>query len=237
MQQDKDHGSAADPSQGSGQGSSSSVLLHSSKLRTKLEKLAQWRIDPSLIDFPENAREFRGGYATVSEPFLASPSSAEGAGNESEHTTDRHPDSDAHNLQSQSKPQEPEDDQRGKNERSGSHITDGENDQAKDGQNSGRQTSGLKRIVAVKKLKIERDTDLERVLGLALRESEFLVKLSHPNIVKLEGFVEDPSAQKVWLIFPWEEYGNLRDYLASGEWEVPERISLVRSNYCPLIEF
>ncbi|KIO25823.1 hypothetical protein M407DRAFT_24877 [Tulasnella calospora MUT 4182] len=82
--------------------------------------------------------------------------------------------------------------------------------------------------VAVKKLKIEKDTDLERVLGLALRESEFLVKLSHRNIVKLEGFVEDLSAQKVWLIFPWEEYGNLRDFLASREWEIPERISLFR---------
>ncbi|KIO17474.1 hypothetical protein M407DRAFT_32861 [Tulasnella calospora MUT 4182] len=223
MQQDKDHGSAADPSQEFGQGSSSSVLLHSSKLRTKLEKLAQWRIDPSLIDFPENAREFRGGYATVSEALLASSSGAEGAGNGPEHTTDGHPDSDTRNLQSQ----EPEDDQRGQNERSGSHITDGENDQAKDEQNSGRQTSKPK-IVAVKKVNIERDTDLERVLGLALRESEFLVKLSHPNIVKLEGFVEDLSARKVWLIFPWEEYGNLRDYLASGELEVPERISLIR---------
>ncbi|KIO17840.1 hypothetical protein M407DRAFT_49961, partial [Tulasnella calospora MUT 4182] len=60
-----------------------------------------------------------------------------------------------------------------------------------------------------------------------LRESEFLVKLSHRNIVKLEGFVEDLSAQKVWLIFPWEEHGNLRDFLASGEWEIPERISLI----------
>ncbi|KIO20488.1 hypothetical protein M407DRAFT_29895 [Tulasnella calospora MUT 4182] len=226
MQQNKDRGSAADPSQKSDQECSSILFLYSSKLRTKLEKLAEWRINPSLIDFPENAREFRGGYATVSEAFLASPSSAEGAGNESEHTTDGHPDPDAHNLQSESKPQEPEDDQRGENERSSSDMTDGENDREKDEQNSGRQTSKPK-IVAVKKLKIERDTDLERVLGLALRESEFLVKLSHPNIVKLEGFVEDLSAQKVWLIFPWEEYGNLRDYLASGEWEVPERISLI----------
>ncbi|KIO25821.1 hypothetical protein M407DRAFT_24875 [Tulasnella calospora MUT 4182] len=236
VQQDKDHGSAADPS---GQGNSSSVLLHSSKLRNKLEKLAQWRIDPSLIDFSENAREFRGGYATVSEAFLASSSSAEGAENGAEQTTDRHPDSDARNLQSQSDTQENKDDQGGENERSSGDITDGENDREKDEQDSGRQTSKPKvgdnlayqlrvqQIVAVKKLKIERDTDLERVLGLALRESEFLVKLSHPNIVKLEGFVEDLSAQKVWLIFPWEEYGNLRDFLASGEWEVPERISLI----------
>ncbi|KIO22968.1 hypothetical protein M407DRAFT_78646, partial [Tulasnella calospora MUT 4182] len=61
-----------------------------------------------------------------------------------------------------------------------------------------------------------------------LRESEFLVELSHPNIVKLEGFVEDLSERKVWLIFPWEEHGNLRDFVASGEWEIPERISLIR---------
>ncbi|KIO20487.1 hypothetical protein M407DRAFT_29894, partial [Tulasnella calospora MUT 4182] len=185
--------------------------------------LAQWRIDPSLIDFPENSREFRGGYATVSEALLASSSTVEGAGDESEHTTDKHPDSDA---QSQGNTQEPHHDQPGENERSGSHITGGENDQAKDEQNSGRQASKPK-IVAVKKLEIEKDTDLERVLGLALRESEFLVQLSHPNIVKLEGFVEDLSAQKVWLVFPWEEYGNLRHFLASGEWEIPERISLI----------
>ncbi|KAG9025792.1 hypothetical protein FS837_004815 [Tulasnella sp. UAMH 9824] len=58
-------------------------------------------------------------------------------------------------------------------------------------------------------------------------ESEFLAELSHPNIVTLEGFVEELSQQKVWLVFPWEEHGNLRDFLASGEWEIPERISLI----------
>ncbi|KAG8930458.1 hypothetical protein FRC01_002740 [Tulasnella sp. 417] len=52
-------------------------------------------------------------------------------------------------------------------------------------------------------------------------------KLSHPNILKLEGFVEDLSSHKVWLLFPWEEHGNLRDFLASGEWEIPERLSLI----------
>ena len=62
---------------------------------------------------------------------------------------------------------------------------------------------------------------------LALRESEFLLELSHSNIVKLEGFVEDISKGVVWLVFLWEDNGNLRDFLGSGEWEIPERISLV----------
>lgn len=41
--------------------------------RTKLEQLAQWRIRPSSI-FPDDAREFQGGYATVSRALLAVPS-------------------------------------------------------------------------------------------------------------------------------------------------------------------
>ncbi|KIO29011.1 hypothetical protein M407DRAFT_21910 [Tulasnella calospora MUT 4182] len=38
----------------------------------RLEKLAQWRIDPSFIKFPEGAPEFEGGYATVSRALLGS---------------------------------------------------------------------------------------------------------------------------------------------------------------------
>ncbi|KIO16363.1 hypothetical protein M407DRAFT_86092, partial [Tulasnella calospora MUT 4182] len=61
----------------------------------------------------------------------------------------------------------------------------------------------------------------------ALRESKVVLELSHPNIVKLEGFVADLSKNVVWLVFPWEENGNLKDFLAAGDWEVPERISLI----------
>lgn len=56
-----------------------------------------------------------------------------------------------------------------------------------------------------------------------------MVNLSHRNIVKLEGFVEELSEDIIWLVFPWEDHGNLRDFLVSQDWEVPERISLVRS--------
>ncbi|KIO22979.1 hypothetical protein M407DRAFT_27548 [Tulasnella calospora MUT 4182] len=315
MQENKEHAPSPPQAPGSDQGDSTSVFLQSFKLRTKLEKLARWRIDPSLIAFSGDAREFRGGFATVSQAFLAPRSSTEGVANKSKHSTerldlnarnlralrdtqrprddekggddgqDRHPvkdgndrteeegekklnddeeqrspqnsnpkiveeaispehtadegpDSGHHKPRSQSDARKLADDQEGgQDQATDGRILGGGNDDTKDvaieksdktngGQNSGHQTAGSK-IVAVKKIKIERDTDLERALGLALRESEFLVELSHPNIVKLEGFVKDLSTQKVWLIFPWEEHGNLRDFLASGEWEVPERISLV----------
>lgn len=52
-------------------------------------------------------------------------------------------------------------------------------------------------------------------------------KLSHPNIVEIIGFVEDVENHIAWLIFPWEENGNLREFLRSGKWEMPERVSLV----------
>ncbi|KIO17636.1 hypothetical protein M407DRAFT_58798, partial [Tulasnella calospora MUT 4182] len=62
---------------------------------------------------------------------------------------------------------------------------------------------------------------------LTLREAEFLVKLSHENIIKLEGFVEDVSKQMIWLVFPWEDNGTLKDFVTATDWEIPERISLL----------
>ncbi|KAG8925664.1 hypothetical protein FRC01_009850 [Tulasnella sp. 417] len=303
-----------------GQGELLSAFLQNAKLRTKLEKLARWRIDPSRIEIPTNAREFRGGYATVSQAFLAYASNDSGGAKESEHPTDERPDSNARNLQSHNDKQEYENEQKFKGEQVASRGADGSDDDTqaeadkkrngnegpqphhqspppkvgdtssysdciadkgpywvnhdlqspsdiqkpqgddpegqdeeiesrvaeeddhetkeegrKRSENTSEEQSSDRRgpkpkitvAVAVKKLKAEKDTDLERALGLALRESEFLVELSHPNIVRLEGFVEDLSERKVWLVFPWEEHGNLRDFLASGEWEIPERISLI----------
>ncbi|KIO18658.1 hypothetical protein M407DRAFT_58681, partial [Tulasnella calospora MUT 4182] len=59
------------------------------------------------------------------------------------------------------------------------------------------------------------------------REAEFLVGLCHPNIVELEGFVEDLSRDIIWLVFSWEYNGDLRSFLVSQDWEIPERISLI----------
>lgn len=58
---------------------------------------------------------------------------------------------------------------------------------------------------------------------------ELLAKLSHKNIVEFVGFVEDLKHGTAWIILSWEANGNVREFLASGNWEIPERISLVSS--------
>ncbi|KAG8922850.1 hypothetical protein FRC01_013527, partial [Tulasnella sp. 417] len=80
--------------------------------------------------------------------------------------------------------------------------------------------------LAVKKMRIAEDTDLERALGLAVREAQFLEGLMHPNIVRFKGFAEDISNGIIWLVFPWFDNGNLKDFVALLDWEIPERISL-----------
>lgn len=52
--------------------------------------------------------------------------------------------------------------------------------------------------------------------------------LKHENIINLIGFVEDLENGKGWIVMSWEPNGNVREFLASAEWEIPERISLVR---------
>lgn len=52
--------------------------------------------------------------------------------------------------------------------------------------------------------------------------------LSHPHIIKILGFVEDIQKGIAWLVLPWETNGNVREFLLSGRWELPERVSLVR---------
>lgn len=52
--------------------------------------------------------------------------------------------------------------------------------------------------------------------------------LSHENIVELVGFIEDLAKGKAWIVLSWVPNGNVSEFLATGEWEIPERISLVR---------
>ncbi|KIO18451.1 hypothetical protein M407DRAFT_83902, partial [Tulasnella calospora MUT 4182] len=59
-------------------------------------------------------------------------------------------------------------------------------------------------------------------------ELHVLDGLDHPNIIKLVGFVEDMTRRMAWLVFPWEANGNVREFLLSGKWELPERVSLIK---------
>ncbi|KIO17285.1 hypothetical protein M407DRAFT_33062 [Tulasnella calospora MUT 4182] len=90
----------------------------------------------------------------------------------------------------------------------------------------------MRKDVAVKKLKIENKDDRERVLKLALREAGFLTELNHGRIIKLEGFAVELANDRIWLIFLWHEHGNLKDFVASQDWEIPERICLIDDVTC-----
>lgn len=58
-------------------------------------------------------------------------------------------------------------------------------------------------------------------------EVGLLNDLSHANVIKIIGFVEDIDHGVAWMVFCWEYNGNLREFVRSAKWEVPERVSLV----------
>lgn len=58
-------------------------------------------------------------------------------------------------------------------------------------------------------------------------EVNLLDDLYHDNIVDIIGFVEDVKHGIAWMVFFWEKNGNLREFVRSADWELPERVSLV----------
>ncbi|KAG9041877.1 hypothetical protein FS837_011626 [Tulasnella sp. UAMH 9824] len=214
--------------------------------RTRLEKLAPWRIDPALLKFPKRGPNFEGGYPIVSRTFLASSS---------DETRKQVVEPNGRNLKSNNGIAKLQDDGGGE-EAEG--IKQEEERKYKEGvegevQESDNEASGQWKVsvnsalsdgfqgrpltysptptlwpVAVKKMKMKTEDDIVRILGFTLSEAEFLVKLSHQNVIKLEGFVENASNGVIWLVFPWEENGTLKDFVASHDWEIPERMSLLK---------
>ncbi|KAG9039005.1 hypothetical protein FS837_001147 [Tulasnella sp. UAMH 9824] len=210
----------------------------SAKLKTKLEKLAEWRIHPSSIEFQKDAPEFHGSYATVSRALFVVPSDGEDG-------TDRPADTKEgvvglHVLKGKSSSGDAESGGNSNPERRkegsrrritmklrsmGRGLMVGLLGYWRTRPSSSSSSKVAYKTVAVKKMKMS--DDVAQILRLTLREAEFLVKLSHPNIIALQGFVEDISNNIIWLVFPWESNGSLRDFIASADWEIPERISLI----------
>ncbi|KAG9026100.1 hypothetical protein FS837_004742, partial [Tulasnella sp. UAMH 9824] len=83
---------------------------------------------------------------------------------------------------------------------------------------------------AIKKLNWGHDDAEESVKFFKsfVNELSLMAELSHPNIIKLIGFVEDMETYDAWIILPWEANGNVRQFLQSGEWDIPERMSLIQ---------
>ncbi|KIO16135.1 hypothetical protein M407DRAFT_34230 [Tulasnella calospora MUT 4182] len=73
-------------------------------------KLAGFRIDPSLLSFPKGEAEFSGGNATVSRAFLALLPNGRTTSQTITGTRDEHVGLEDHNLKSNSRLSNPEDD-------------------------------------------------------------------------------------------------------------------------------
>ncbi|KAG8920895.1 hypothetical protein FRC01_000540, partial [Tulasnella sp. 417] len=214
----------------------------SAKLREKLDALADWRISPSSIKFPKDAPNFNGGNATVSRALLIDNEDVTGTSDDTEEEDSR---ANGRTGESTIWVATSGDDSDSQNEEGGNQgptFRMKQGNEAMDLAMKPRGPEGLGpsaaldesesgssnpkyEAVAVKKMKIS--GNIAEVVRLTLRETGFLVDLDHPNIIELRGFVEDVANNIVWLVFPWEDNGSLRDFVASADWTVPERISLI----------
>ncbi|KIO30451.1 hypothetical protein M407DRAFT_20511 [Tulasnella calospora MUT 4182] len=84
------------------------------------------------------------------------------------------------------------------------------------------------RPLAVKRMHLDGGNNTTRSFTGFTHEVGLLKRVSHPNIVKLAGFVEAEGDGIAWLVLPWERNGNLHEFIASADWEIPECISLIR---------
>ncbi|KIO23975.1 hypothetical protein M407DRAFT_26589 [Tulasnella calospora MUT 4182] len=62
--------------------------------------------------------------------------------------------------------------------------------------------------------------DSQRMIGnisfkAFANELSILSTVSHMNIIKLIGFVEDAENWIAWFVFPWEAHGNIREFILS----------------------
>ncbi|KIO23995.1 hypothetical protein M407DRAFT_26605 [Tulasnella calospora MUT 4182] len=83
-------------------------------------------------------------------------------------------------------------------------------------------------LVAVKKL---RSIHTKKARDEFIYEVETMKGLSHKNIVQFIGFVEELENGTAWMILPWEPNGNVSEFLAKGDWEIPERVSLIKDTF------
>ncbi|KAG8948360.1 hypothetical protein FRC04_009856 [Tulasnella sp. 424] len=86
--------------------------------------------------------------------------------------------------------------------------------------------------VAVKKFRFGDDTNRRAQNAAFANELGLLSELHHENIVRLLGFVENAKEKIAWIVLPWETNGNLREFVQSQDWAIPERLSLIYDVAC-----
>ncbi|KIO21329.1 hypothetical protein M407DRAFT_29047 [Tulasnella calospora MUT 4182] len=94
-----------------------------------------------------------------------------------------------------------------------------------------RREAGNSEIVAVKKLDYIEGMDVRKFSNEFVHEVEILAGLSHENVVRLIGFIEQLEQGEAWIVLSWHPNGNVRDFLPTGDCEIPERISLIKDTF------
>ncbi|KAL0058747.1 Rho guanine nucleotide exchange factor [Marasmius tenuissimus] len=87
--------------------------------------------------------------------------------------------------------------------------------------------AGSTRAVCLKVVKVYLTSDVRRSLVGYLREAIVWKQLDHPNILPFLGiYYLDDTRQRICLVSPWQERGNLVDYLKDTPRESVNHLSL-----------
>ncbi|KAG8948361.1 hypothetical protein FRC04_009857 [Tulasnella sp. 424] len=92
----------------------------------------------------------------------------------------------------------------------------------------GDQSSTATHDVAVKKFRLSGgDLNKRGQAAVFANELSLLSELHHDNIVELTGFAESAEEDIAWILLRWEDNGNLREFIHSQDWVIPERLELL----------
>ncbi|KAG8915742.1 hypothetical protein FRC01_003521 [Tulasnella sp. 417] len=100
---------------------------------------------------------------------------------------------------------------------------------------TGRKRRNTRAVVsiAVKKFRFDDDPANKKVQAATFaNELTLLSELRHENIIRCLGFVESAEERIAWIVLPWEANGNLREFVQSQDWAIPERLSLIHDVAC-----
>ncbi|KAG9047332.1 hypothetical protein FS837_002542 [Tulasnella sp. UAMH 9824] len=86
--------------------------------------------------------------------------------------------------------------------------------------------------VAVKKFRLGDNRDGDHVLASLAHEIRFMSRTNNPKIIRLVGFAENIEEDIAWIILDWATNGNVREFLDSKSWEIPELVSLIYDVSC-----
>ncbi|KAF5350229.1 hypothetical protein D9758_007769 [Tetrapyrgos nigripes] len=90
-------------------------------------------------------------------------------------------------------------------------------------------------VICLKVVKIYGDSEVQKVVKEFLKEAIVWRQLDHPNILPFLGlYFLDASKQRICLISPWMDNGNLNHYLADGSHGYTDRLTLAYDVACGL---